>query len=185
MPFGLGGGGGKEERQVATDITDKDELEEIQKIANRLDKDEKVLFVAKQSRFKPGGSKVSPDTLFVTPKRLIIRNPSMMGIRENFWSINYDKISSVDLEKGMFSSTLKILASGYSGDIDAIGKEKAEAILAFIKEKMSQAQSSAPAAASPQLSIADELAKLAKLKEQGILSDAEFQQMKQELLKKL
>jgi hypothetical protein len=34
-------------------------------------------------------------------------------------------------------------------------------------------------------SIADELAKLAKLKEQGVLSEAEFQQMKQELIKKM
>jgi hypothetical protein len=49
-----------------TDITDKNELEEIRRIANRVGKDEKVIFVAKQSRFKPGGSKGSPDTLYVT-----------------------------------------------------------------------------------------------------------------------
>jgi hypothetical protein len=34
------------------------------------------------------------------------------------------------------------------------------------------------------ISIADELAKLAKLKEQGIISESEFQQMKQDLLKR-
>jgi hypothetical protein len=34
---------------------------------------------------------------------------------------------------------------------------------------------------NPQLSVADELAKPAKLKEQGILSETEFNQMKQEL----
>jgi hypothetical protein len=33
------------------------------------------------------------------------------------------------------------------------------------------------------MSIADELTKLAKLKEQGVLSESEFQQMKQDLLK--
>jgi hypothetical protein len=33
-------------------------------------------------------------------------------------------------------------------------------------------------------SIADELGKLAKLKEQGAISEQEFQQMKQELMKK-
>jgi hypothetical protein len=38
---------------------------------------------------------------------------------------------------------------------------------------------------NPQLSVADELAKPAKLKKQGILSEAEFNQMKQELFKKL
>lgn len=35
------------------------------------------------------------------------------------------------------------------------------------------------------VSIADELAKLAKLKEQGVISGSEFQQMKQELIKKM
>jgi hypothetical protein len=34
------------------------------------------------------------------------------------------------------------------------------------------------------ISIADELAKLAKLKEQGVISESEFQQMKQDLLKR-
>ena len=38
---------------------------------------------------------------------------------------------------------------------------------------------------SPTISIADELTKLAKLKEQGGLSESEFQQMKQYLLKKM
>lgn len=71
MPFGFGK---KEEASFTTDATDKDELEEIQRIAHRLDADEKVVIVAKQSRFKPGGSKMSPDTIFVTDKRIIIRN---------------------------------------------------------------------------------------------------------------
>jgi hypothetical protein len=173
-----------------TDITDEEELQEIQKIVDRLDKDEKVMFVAKQSRYRPGGSKVAPDTLFVTPKRLIVRDPSMMGMRENFWLINYDKISSIDLERGMFSSTLKIMASGYSGDIDAIKKEKAESILSYIREKMYEAsnavhnQAQATVSSNPQLSLTDELAKLVKFKEQGVLSEAEFTQMKQELLKR-
>jgi hypothetical protein len=177
-----------------TDITDKDELEEIRRITNRVGKDEKVIFVAKQSRFKPGGSKGSPDTLFVTTQRLIVRNPSMMGMRENFALINYDKISSLTIEKGVFSSTLKIRTEGFAGDISAIDKEKADRILSYIKEKMDEVTTSAAhnrtdatatTTSNPQLSAADELTKLARLKEQGILSEAEFNQMKQEILKKL
>ena len=174
-----------------TDITDKKELEEIQRIANRIVRDEKVLFVARQSRFKPGGAKGTPATLFVTSQRLIFRNPSMMGMREHFSSVNYDKISSLDIEKGIFSSTLKIRAEGFAGDVDAIDKEKAEKILLYIQEKMDEATISAmhsqPDAhkSNPQLSAADELTKIARLKEQGILSEAEFNQMKQEILRKL
>jgi len=174
-----------------TDITDKKELEEIQRIANRVVKDEKVMFVARQSRFKPGGAKGTPATLFVTSQRLIFRNPSMMGMREHFSSVNYDKISSLDIEKGIFSSTLKIRAEGFAGDVDAIDKEKAEKILLYIQEKMDEATISAMHSqpdthrSNPQLSAADELTKIARLKEQGILSEAEFNQMKQEILRKL
>lgn len=125
-----------------TDITDQNELEEIKRIANRIGKDEKVIFVAKQSRFKPGRSKGSPDTLYVTSKRLIVRNPSMMGIRESFALINYDKISFLNIEKEIFSSTLKIRAKGFAGDIGAIDKEKADRILSYIKEKMDEAATS-------------------------------------------
>ncbi|HVD36318.1 MAG TPA: PH domain-containing protein [Nitrososphaeraceae archaeon] len=173
-----------------TDITDKKELEEIQRIANRVVKDEKVMFVARQSRFKPGGAKGTPATLFVTSQRLIFRNPSMMGMREHFSSVNYDKISSLDIEKGIFSSTLKIRAEGFAGDVDAIDKEKAEKILLYIQEKMDEATTSAMHSqpdthtSNPQLSAADELTKIARLKEQGILSEAEFNQMKQEILRK-
>ena len=173
-----------------TDITDKKELEEIQKIANRIVRDEKVLFVARQSRFKPGGAKGTPATLFVTSQRLIFRNPSMMGMREHFSSVNYDKISSLDIEKGIFSSTLKIRAEGFAGDVDAIDKEKAEKILLYIQEKMDEATTSAMHSqrdthtSNLQLSAADELTKIARLKEQGILSEAEFNQMKQEILRK-
>jgi len=196
MPSGIDREEGEEgsTSSFVTDITDKNELEEIQRIANRLVKDEKVIFVARQSRFKPGGSKGSPATFFVTSQRLIVRNPSMMGMREDFSSVNYDKISSLNVKKGFFSSTLKIMAEGFAGDIDAIDKKKAEKIMPYIEEKMNQATTSAVQSrtkttttitSNPQSSsAADELTKLARLKEQGILSEAEFNQMKQEILKK-
>ena len=47
MPFGFGK---KEDVPFKTDLTDKGDLDEIKKIAERLETDEKVLLVAKQSR---------------------------------------------------------------------------------------------------------------------------------------
>ena len=49
------------------------ETEEIRKIKHRLDSDEKVEIVAKQSRIHPGGSATSPDIIFITNKRIIIK----------------------------------------------------------------------------------------------------------------
>jgi hypothetical protein len=45
----------------------------------------------------------------------------------------------LNVEKGAFSSTLKIKADGFAVDIDAIDKEKAERIFSYIREKIAQA----------------------------------------------
>ena len=90
-------------------------MEEICKIANRLDQDERVLFVAKQSRMEPGGSVLAtPNIVFATDKRVLIRNPTMPEMHENIEDILYDKMTSVKLEKGVFSSTVLIRAPGLS-----------------------------------------------------------------------
>jgi Bacterial PH domain len=105
---------------ITDNVTHKDELEEIRKVANRLDQDEKVRLVAKQlvakqSRIKPGGSALAtPNIVFATDKRVIIRNPTMLGMRENIEDIPYDKMTGVKLEKGVFSSTILIRAPGLS-----------------------------------------------------------------------
>lgn len=208
MPFHFGK---KDETTIhfITDITNKDELEEIRRIANRLDQDEKVRFVAKQSRMKPGGSALAtPNIVFATDKRVIIRNPTMLGMRENIEDIPYDKITSVKLEKGVFSSTVLIRAPGLSemsrvskqsgliawgrgedGQIDALPRDKGEQLFTIIREGIGGFRKSAAQSATtfvnPQISIADELRKLASLKEQGIISEDEFIQVKQDLLKKI
>ena len=158
----------------------QEEQEEIDKIASRLDKDEIVEIIAKQSKFKPGGSVITPDTLFVTNKRIIFRNPTMLGARQTIDVINFSQITSVQLGKGVFSSTIKLRTYGYQEDIEAIPKDKAEKIVEYIRNVLTNVSE---ARSVEQLSLADELSKLAKLKEQGILSEAEFTQMKQELIK--
>jgi hypothetical protein len=211
MPFLFGK---KDEREVhfmTDNITDKDELDEIRKIAKRLDQDEKVRLVAKQSRMRPGGSVLAtPNIVFATDKRIIIRNPTMLGMRENIEDIPYDKMTSVKLEKGIFSSTVLIRAPGLSeisrvsknsgliawgrgedGQIDALSKDKGERLFTIIREgiggakKATALQSSTPVVNQQQITIASELTKLATLKQQGIISEIEFSQMKQDLLKKI
>jgi hypothetical protein len=168
----------------------KEDQEEISRIASRLDKDENVEIVAKQSKLKPGGSAITPNTIFVTDKRIIIRNPTMLGAREKLDSIAFNQITSIQLGKGVFSSTIKLRAYGYQEDIEAIPKDKAEKIVEYIKSAMRNppATQSVPSSVPQQpssLSLADELSKLAKLKEQGVISEAEFLEMKQDLMKKM
>jgi hypothetical protein len=68
-----------------TNITDKDDLEEIKKIAEMLNPNEEVFVVARQSRLKPGGSHFTPNIVFATDRRIIIKDPSMLGMREEVW----------------------------------------------------------------------------------------------------
>ena len=111
-PFGFGKkwSGGREEEQpqqpFITNITDAEDLEEIKKIAHMLNPNEEVFVVAKQSRLRPGSSAFTPNIVFGTDRRIIIKDPTMLGMRENTVDIPYDMISSVRIDKGVFSSNV-------------------------------------------------------------------------------
>src|SRR5918911_562178 len=159
-PFGFGR---KEEQppSFTTDITDKEDLEEIKEIAEMLNPNEEVFVVAKQSRLKPGGSAFTPNIVFGTDRRIIIKDPMLLGLRENVVDIPYDMISSVRIDKGVLSSNiifkapglinssrrgkLDKMTEGYGGRSDlaeeeaiitAIPKDKAEDLLEVIRNGM-------------------------------------------------
>ena len=146
----------------------------------------------------------------------------MLGIKANVVDIPYDIITSLKLEKGLLSSTIRFKASGLmsstklgmmdsivegeddtEGIIEAIPKDKAEDLLEIIRSGMQQnsprlapSKKQKPATTDSHetketitisnqsaVSIADELLKLVKLKEEGIITEQEFNQMKQKLVK--
>src|SRR6476661_3342623 len=224
MHFGFGK---KEGVRFTTNLTSQGDLDEITKISDILNPDEKVLLVAKQSRIKPGGSYMTPNIVYATDRRIIIRDPYMLGLKENIVDIPYDIITSVKLEKNILSSTIKFKAPGLvsstrlgmmeeiidgqedeeGGKIESISKKKAEDLVEIIRSGM-QGSKKAPytlsnkqEGASVQVqsehlenkgtrisnriqsdnhsvtSIADELDKLAKLKEKGVIKEEEFVMM--------
>ena len=188
-----------------------------------LNPDEKVLLVARQSRIKPGVSHFTPNIIYATDRRIIVRDPYMLGIKENVVDIPYEIITSIKLQKGLLSSTIRFKAPGLmsstrlgmmdsivdgeendqGGIIEAIPKDKVEDLLEIIRSGMRNDGGGKSARSKKQkpsfelleskkytvpfnqsISIADELRKLAKLKEEGILTEEEFKQMKQDLIKK-
>ncbi|HEX5921040.1 MAG TPA: PH domain-containing protein [Nitrososphaeraceae archaeon] len=186
-----------------TDITDGDELNEIEKVEKILNSEEKVLLVARESRLMPGGSILTPNTVIATDKRVIIRDPYMMGLKSELIDIPYDVITSVKLQKGIFTSTilfkaptmvnkskLGLMDENISGEddhgavIEALPKDKAEELLEIIRRHMKVTGSGEATSSIDTISIADEIEKLSKLKQKGSLSESEFQKMKQELLQK-
>ena len=155
MPFGFGSKK-KNTNLFTTNIKDREELSEITKIAEMLNPDEQVLLVAKQSRIKPGGSYITPNIVYATDRRIIIRDPYMMGLKENIVDIPYDIITSVKLEKNILSSTIRFKAPGLvsatrlgmmeeiidgqedeeGGKIESISKKKGEDLIEIIRSGM-------------------------------------------------
>jgi hypothetical protein len=147
----------------------------------------------------------------------------MLGIKENIVDIPYDIITSLKLEKGLLSSTIRFKAPGLvsptkmgimdsvadngkdndpGGIIQAIPKSKAEDLLEIIRSGMTSNNKNSVASQMQRLpsdnnqaattlddhrsiSIADELRKLADLRSEGILTEQEFQHIKQELVGKM
>lgn len=196
---------------LSVESLDNSDLQEIKKIREMLNLDEEVLVVARQSRVRPGGSAVTPNIIYATNKRIIIRDPYMMGIKENITDIPYDVITSVKLDKGLLSSTIRFEApalvgskrlgmidgivggeNDHEGMIEAIPKRKAEDVVQVIRSGMhhtgynqDETQTVSHHQSSDinyQSSIADELTKLGKLKEQGIITEKEFAKLKKDLL---
>ncbi len=176
----------------------QEEFLEVEKIRDHLLEGERVLVVAKQSRFRPGGALSGPNTVFATDRRLLIRNPTMLGLRATIEEIPYDAVTSIKREKGLLSSTLVIRSPGLSelsrlgkgyrawgrgeeGSIDAIPKGKAEKILRIVREGMQRAREGPPEGA---YSVADEIRKLAELRDAGIVTEKEFEERKRQLLRR-
>ncbi len=206
MPFSFGKK--SENEQSSIQSLGNDELQEIKKIHEMLNPNEEVLVVARQSRIRPGGSAVTPNIIYATNRRIIIRDPYMLGIKENVVDIPYDVITSVKLEKGLLSSTIRFeapalvgskrlgmiegIVSGendHEGIIEAIPKRKAEDVVQIIRSGMhnsgysnNEIHSSSTSTSHQPTSIVDELTKLGKLKEQGVITEEEFIRLKKDVL---
>jgi hypothetical protein len=199
---------------------------QTRKISKMLNPDERIVLVAVQSRIRPGGSLFTPNEIYATDRRIIIRDPYMLGIKENIVDIPYDIITSLKLEKGLLSSTIRFKAPGLvsttkmgmmdsiadggkdndpGGVIQAIPKSKAEDLLEIIRsgmkgsnknpvasqmQKLPSESSYKNQAATPlddhhSISMASELRKLADLRSERILTEQEFEYIKQELIRKM
>lgn len=185
---------------MATESLTSDEMEQVRKIQGLLDLDEKVLLVARQSRITPGGSLTTPNTIFATDRKLIVRNPMMLGLRESVQAIPYEEITSIDLEKGVFSCEIKVSAPGLTAEIrrffsttrhgvagiPAIPRDKAERLVTIVREGMKRAKA---AKTMPQVTAAltplEELKKLKELLDLGAITQEEYEQKKKKILEKL
>ena len=181
-------------------ISDKSaEQKEIDKIKDRLDANETVIMSVRQSRIKPGGAAaITPNTIFVTEKRVIIRNPIRLGLGEHIEEYFYHQITNIRLEKGLFSASLVFAIPGMTelskydrtlslwgrnaeGTIDAIPKDMAEKMYNYIREKISE-EKSKKENNSQQTTTNDDPLKILKTRyAKGEITKEEYDEMKQSL----
>lgn len=119
--------------------------------------------------------------LVSTNRRLVFVDKGLLyGLKVEDFPL--DKITTIQYETGLLFGEIKIHTSGNVAKIDNVEKATARAFAEFVRNKLSQPRETTAQIANNQPDIYDQLEKLAKLKEKGILTQEEFDTQKKKLL---
>jgi hypothetical protein len=155
---------------------------------------EQVLLVAEQSRVAPGGSFTTPNKIYVTNRRLIFRNPRLLGLKADLNDFSYQDIANIRMHRGVFSTEIYLKSRFLSDEVvlPAVDKDTARRINEYIRKGMMNQlpgqviseRATTPIVESPAATkdpLAD-LERLHSLKEKGAITAEEFEKMKATLL---
>lgn len=118
--------------------------------------------------------------LVSTNRRLVFVDKGLLyGLKVEDFPL--DKITSIQYETGLLLGEIKIHTSGNIAKIDNVEKATARTFAEFVRNKLSQPKETTTII-NNQPNVLDQLEKLAKLKEQGILTQEEFDTQKKKLL---
>lgn len=126
--------------------------------------------------------------LVATNKRLIFIDKGMFSLKvEDF---PYDKITSIQYSTGMMFGGMDIFCSGNKAEIKRVAKDQVKSFADYVRARITKASTHAnmpePTPAPQSTSNDDDfiakLERLAKLKEQGILTEDEFLVQKMKIL---
>ncbi len=119
--------------------------------------------------------------LVSTNRRLVFVDKGLLyGLKVEDFPL--DKITTIQYETGLLLGEIKIHTSGNIAKIDNVEKATARAFAEFVRNKLSQPKETISPIINNQPDVYDQLEKLAKLKEQGILTQEEFDVQKKKLL---
>lgn len=119
--------------------------------------------------------------LVSTNRRLVFVDKGLLyGLKVEDFPL--DKITTIQYETGLLLGEIKIHTSGNIAKIDNVEKATARAFAEFVRNKLSQPKETTAPIINIQPDVYDQLEKLAKLKEQGILTQEEFDTHKKKLL---
>ena len=84
----------------------------VKNIKKELMQNEKVEMTARQRRIGPGGSLAAPTSITATSNRLIVTYRVALGFKTVHEVIPYNRLTTVRLERGVFSSTIHLHVLG-------------------------------------------------------------------------
>lgn len=171
---------------------------------------EKVLLRVTQSRIGPGGSAVTPVSIYITNMRVIYRRPIWGGLKSDIIVANYQDIADIRLKRGIIHTDIFLKSRFHTDEITVKGTNNniAEKANALIQQGIRGEHHGQLMYRTPQqipnldyygysrekseledveskIDPVHELAILADLKEKGVITDDEFQKLKTRLLKKI
>lgn len=124
--------------------------------------------------------------LVATNKRLVFVDKGLIfGLKvEDF---PYEKITSIQYKTGLVLGKITIFASGNKADIENVDKKQTRNFAEYVRAKITKttdhATKSMSSSNTSSLDIADQIKKLADLRDSGILTEEEFITQKEKLLK--
>lgn len=119
-------------------------------------------------------------TILVTDRRVVIFSKKLGGYDAQDYA--YGLLTGVDHKKGVFGGHLTLRAAGDSADVQQVDKDDVERISQVIRDRMALARQPQEPSQGSAGSVADELAKLAGLRDAGVLTAAEFDAQKAKIL---
>ena len=169
-------------------IISRKEIEVPNEVQDILEFDEKVLYAVQQAGI--GGKVRGLESIVVTERRVIKMKPKTLGLRADIRDYLYKDMANVKLNKGLLRSGIRIQMRFMSEDvrIENIPKDGANKVFKAIQNGIAgrigggSTHSPDENISKSQLDVADQIKKLAELKDAGILTKEEFQAKKEELL---
>jgi nucleoid DNA-binding protein len=127
-----------------------------------------------------GSDSVRNGVLLCTNKRLMFFAKKMTGF--DLESFPYENISSFERSKNLMGGVLRFMASGNTVSMKWISDPELDEFTTLVQSRMGKNPSTQSVASSPAADIPEKIQQLANLRDQGILTEEEFQTKKTELL---
>ena len=154
-----------------------------------LDVDENVLYGCQQ--WGIGGKFAGLESIFVTNRRLIKVKPKTLGLRSDIEDYLYKDMANINLDKGIFRSSIHIVMrfNSESVGIEDIPKDGANEVFKAIQEgiagRLENSSTSVVQTSSSKIDVMEQIKKLKELKDGGALTEDEYEIKKKDLLSRI